>query len=91
MVRNIINGSPFTVGGWFGQTKMMQKSWENDWDPSTWLLIWEYSATAIQCIPTWQGLDGFKKSYVLWKKVASAFEGLRALEILLELVFETNQ
>ena len=48
-------------------------------------------STAIQCIPTWQGLDGFKKSYVLWKKVASAFEGLRALEILLELVFETNQ
>ena len=25
-------------------------------------LIWEYSARAIQWIPTWQGLDGFQKS-----------------------------
>ena len=28
----------------------------------TLVLIWEYSAEAIQWIPTWQGLDGFQKS-----------------------------
>ena len=26
------------------------------------VLIWEYSARAIQWIPTWEGLDGFQKS-----------------------------
>ena len=28
-----------------------------------WVLIWEYSVRAYQWIPTWQGLDGFKKSF----------------------------
>ena len=28
-------------------------------NPVTWVLIWEYSARAIQWIPTQQGLDGF--------------------------------
>ena len=32
------------------------------WNPCTLVLIWEYSARAIQWIPTWQGLDGFQKS-----------------------------
>ena len=44
------------------------------------VLIWEHSARAIQWIPTWQGLDDFRKSLhpvlVLWIK-ASAFEGLK--------------
>ena len=35
------------------------KKWPN---PGTWVLIWEYSARAIQWIPTWQGLNGFQKS-----------------------------
>ena len=36
---------------------------KNDWSPCTWVLIWEYSARAIQWIPTltWKGLDGFQK------------------------------
>ena len=42
--------------------KIMQKSCKNDWNTVTWVLIWEYSARAIQCIATWQGLDGFWKS-----------------------------
>ena len=36
---------------------------ENDWNPGTWVLIWEYSMRAIQWIPTWQGLDDFQKSF----------------------------
>ena len=55
------------------------KKWlKNDWNPGTWELIWEYSARPIQWIPTWQGLDGFQKSFVLllWMKVAVAFERL---------------
>ena len=39
----------------------MQKP-ENGWNPGTWVLIREYSARAIQWIPTWQGLDGFQNS-----------------------------
>ena len=34
---------------------------KNDWNLGTWVLIWEYSARAIQWIPTWQVLDGFQK------------------------------
>ena len=33
---------------------------KNDWNPGTWVLIWEYSARAIQWIPAWQGLDFFQ-------------------------------
>ena len=40
----------------------MQKNLKNNWNPCTWVLIWEYSARAIQWIPTQQGLDGFQKS-----------------------------
>ena len=56
----------------------MQKTWKNDWNPGKWVLIREYSARAIQWIPTWQGLDGFKILcfLLLWTKVALALEGL---------------
>ena len=38
------------------------KNLKNDWNPGTWVLIWEFSARAIQWVPTRQGLDGFQKS-----------------------------
>ena len=41
---------------------MMKNPWEKDWSPGTWVLIWKYSVTVCQWIPTWQGLDGFQKS-----------------------------
>ena len=31
-------------------------------NPGKWVLIWEYSARAIQWVPTWQGLDEIQKS-----------------------------
>ena len=34
----------------------------NDWNPGTWVLIWECSARAIQWKPTWQDSDVFQKS-----------------------------
>ena len=45
-----------------GITKSCKNPKKNDWNPGTWILIWEYSARAIQWIPTWQVLDGFQKS-----------------------------
>ena len=57
----------------------MQKILKNDWNPGIRGLISEYSARAIQWIPTWQGWDGSQKSLrflVLWTKVALALEGL---------------
>ena len=54
--------NPYAAGGWFDQFKMMQKKLKNDWNPGKWVLIWEYSARALQWIPTWQGLDYFQKS-----------------------------
>ena len=33
-----------------------------DWNPGTWLLIWEYSMRAFWWIPTWQDLDDFQNS-----------------------------
>ena len=39
------------------------KTLENDWNPGTWLLIWEWSVRAIQWIPTRHGLDGFQKIF----------------------------
>ena len=53
---------PFIAGGEFGHYKMMQKNMKNYWNPGEWVLIWEYSARAIQWIPTWQGLGVFHKS-----------------------------
>ena len=41
-------------------TKWSKKP-ENYWNCGKWVLIWEYSARAIQWIPTWQGFDGFQK------------------------------
>ena len=41
---------------------MMQEKHKKDWNPGKWVLIWEYSAKAIQWIPTWQDLDGFRRS-----------------------------
>ena len=38
------------------------KNLKNGWNPGTWVLIWEYSGTAILLIPTWQGLDVFQKN-----------------------------
>ena len=54
-------------------------------NPGTWVLIWEYSARAFKWIPTWQGLDVFQKSLwtELWKKVASAPQGLNVIMMLL--------
>ena len=34
-----------------------------DWKPGKWVVIWECSARAFQWTPTWQGLDGFQKSF----------------------------
>ena len=39
-----------------------EKDLQNGWNPGTWVLIWEYSARAIQWVPTCQGLDGFQRS-----------------------------
>ena len=39
-----------------------KKQLRNDWNPGILVLIWKYSARAIQWIPTWQGLDVFQKS-----------------------------
>ena len=44
------------------KTKWSKKIFKNDWNPDIWVLIWEYSARAIQWVPTWQGLDGFQKT-----------------------------
>ena len=41
-----------------------KKKKKNYWNPGKWVLIWEYSARAIQSfqwIPTWQSLDVFQK------------------------------
>ena len=35
-------------------------------NPGIWLLIWDFSARAIQWVPTWQGLGGFHKSFGPW-------------------------
>ena len=55
---------------------------KTDWNPGTWVLIWEHSARAIQRIPTWQGFDGFQKSlhpYALDESIAPALEGLKGI------------
>ena len=43
----------------FVNTKWCNKL-RNNWNLGIWVLIWEYSA--IQWIPTWQGLGGFQRS-----------------------------
>ena len=58
---------------------MMQKYLRNDWNPGTWVLIWEYSVRAIQWISTWQGLDGETLSA---KENRQAAEGLEMPELL---------
>ena len=52
-----------------GNKTMMQKNLKNDWNPGTYVLLYEYSARAIQWIPLQQGSEGFKKLGVLllWK------------------------
>ena len=42
--------------------KMQKNTLKNDWNPKTWVLIWENWARAFQWIPTWQGLDENQKS-----------------------------
>ena len=53
--------NPYAGGGYFGQYKMIKKHLENNRNPGIWAHIWEYSARAIQWLPTQQGLDGFQK------------------------------
>ena len=48
----------------------------NDWNPSTWVLIWQYSARAIQWIPTWQSL----RPYALDESCIS-IGGVKLLEV----------
>ena len=67
----------YTAGGYLGQYKKRQKTWINERNQGTWVLIWGYSSRDIQWIPTWQGLDGFQKSLSPFTKVASASEGLK--------------
>ena len=64
-----------------------QKNMKNDWNPSKWVLIWEYSARGFQWIPIWHSLDGFWKSLRPWasSKVASALEGLTHMLLLANL------
>ena len=52
-----------TISSWLiWPTQNDAKNLKNDWNPGSWVLIWEHSARAIQWIPTWQGLDVFLKS-----------------------------
>ena len=58
------------------------KNLKKDWNFGTWVIIWEYWARSIQWMPTWQGLDGFKKYLhpcALDVSIASALEELREL------------
>ena len=58
----------------FVHYKWCKKKLENDWNPGTWVLIWEYSPKAIQWIPAQQGLDGlnlYVHPYVLYKNSLS--------------------
>ena len=56
---------------------MMQKKTEKDFNPQA-RGYWEFSASAIQWIPTQKGSDGFRNFWVLvlWTKVVSVLEGL---------------
>ena len=48
-------------------TKLWKINLKNDWNPGTWVLIWEYSVRAIKWIPTWQPCqDGFQNLLHLW-------------------------
>ena len=55
-----------------------KKNLKNNWNPGTWVLIWEYLSRPIQWIPAWQGFNGFQKTLrpCTLDKVASALEGL---------------
>ena len=48
--------NPYAAGGLFDQHKMVQKALKNDWNPGTWVLIWESSGKTTEWISTWQGL-----------------------------------
>ena len=52
-------------------TKWCKKR-KNVWNPDTWVLIWEYSVGTIQWVPTWQGLDDFRKPMCSWPLVESS-------------------
>ena len=54
------------------------KKLKNDWNLGTWVLIWEYLASTIQWIPTWQISMVYKNICILelWTKVALALERL---------------
>ena len=58
----ITNWSLMLLVANLANTKWCKKNTINDWSPGIWVLIWEYSASAIQWIPTWPGLDGHRKS-----------------------------
>ena len=53
--------NPYAAGGQIWPIQNDAKILEDNWNPGTWVLIWEYSLRAIQWIPTRQGLDGFQK------------------------------
>ena len=56
------------------------KKLRNDWNHDVWVLIWEYSARAMQWIQTWQGSDAYQKllRHCVWAKVVSALEWLKS-------------
>ena len=53
------------------------------WLIGTWVLIWEYSARAIQYIPTWQGLDNFIRPLHLCALDESKVLALEGLTLML--------
>ena len=42
-------------------TKKMQETQKDYWNPCKWVLIWEYSARAFKWIPRRQGFNGFSR------------------------------
>ena len=61
------------LGANLASAKLCKTTTENDRNPGTWVIIWKGPGGFIQWIPTWQGLDGFRKPIcvLLWTKVTS--------------------
>ena len=70
----IQNINPYTGGGYFDNTKWCKINLKKYWNPGTWVLIWQYSARAIQWIPTWQGLDGYIQWIPIWQGLEPVFQ-----------------
>ena len=58
------------------------KNLKYDWNHAKWVLIWEYSARAIQWIPTWQGLGGFQENVRLCTSDESSLSNRRVNSVL---------